>query len=160
MKRLFCLAMAGFSLAVGAQTVALTSTSSGDITGTFVQQANGSFIDTFTFTPTSVAGKVSVSLSDINGPINFFTALLNGQGFAFLPEDGNTNFHFSTTVTADQPLQLQVSGFAGDASTLSGMDATYGGSFIISGIPEPADIALMLAGLAGIGMLARRRKTT
>lgn len=157
MKKLFCCAIAGLSLAAGAQTVALTPTSHGGYTGSFVQEADGSFFDTFTFTPASVVGEIRVSLTDVQGPINFFTALLKGQGFAFLPESGSSTFAFATSVTSDQPLQLQVSGFAGDATTLTAMEATYGGSFVISAIPEPAPVALLLVGLGLVGGLGLRR---
>ena len=151
MKRLFCGALAAVSLAAGAQTVTLSPTVDGGFTGSFVQAANGSFLDTFTFTPSTVGGNVAVTLTDAAGPINFFTAILDGQGFGFMPESGSTAFVFDATVTADQPLQLLVTGFAGDASTLTPADASYQGEFTISAVPEPYSVAMLLA---GIGMMA------
>ena len=81
MKRLLCGALAAVSLAASAQTVVLSPAVGGGFTGSFVQAANGSFFDTFTFMPGSVSGNVTVTLTDAEGPINFFTAILNGQGF-------------------------------------------------------------------------------
>ena len=161
MKRLLCGALAAVSLAAGAQTVALSPTAGGGFTGSFVQAANGSFFDTFTFTPGAVSGDVTVTLTDAAGPINFFTAILNGQGFGFTPESGDTAFVFNANVTADQPLQLFVTGFAGDASTLTAADASYQGEFTISTVPEPQNAALLLAGIGLVAAaVAWRRRTS
>ena len=157
MKRLLCAGISAISLAAGAQTVTLSPIAAGVFTGSFVQAANGSFFDTFTFTPGAVGGKVTVTLTDVDGPINFFTAILNGQGFGFMPENGGTTFVFNTTVTSDQPLQLLVTGFAGDASTLTPADGSYQGEFTISAVPEPANIAIWLAGL-GLAAVGWRRR--
>ena len=158
MKRLLCGALAAVSLAAGAQTVMLSPTAGGGYTGSFVQAANGSFFDTFTFMPGAVSGNVTVTLTDADGPINFFTAILNGQGFGYMPESGDSAFVFNATVTADQPLQLLVTGFAGDASTLTAADASYQGVFSISTVPEPQDVALLLAGLGVVAGAARWRR--
>ena len=160
MKRLLCGALAAVSLAAGAQTVTLSPTAGGGFTGSFAQTANGSFLDTFTFTPGAVSGNVMVTLTDASGPINFFTAILNGQGFGFMPESGGTAFVFDATVTADQPLQLLITGFAGDASTLTPADASYQGAFTISTVPEPQNIALLLAGVGVVVAAARWRRRT
>lgn len=160
MKRLLCGALAAVSLAAGAQTVTLSPSAGGGYTGSFVQSANGSFFDTFTFMPGAVSGNVQVTLTDAAGPINFFTAILNGQGFGFMPESGDTAFVFNATVTSDQPLQLLVTGFAGDASTLTAADASYQGAFAISTVPEPQNLALLLAGIGAMVAAARWRRRT
>jgi opacity protein-like surface antigen len=160
MKRLLCGALAAVSLAAGAQTVALTTTAGGGYTGSVVQAANGSFFDTFTFTPGALNGNVTVTLTEAEGSINFFTAILNGQGFGFLPENGGTAFVFNATVTADQPLQLLVTGYAGDASTFTPTDGSYLAEFTISAVPEPRNEALLLAGLGIAAAAARRRRTS
>lgn len=159
MKRLLCGALAAVTLAAGAQTVTLSPTTGGGFTGSFLQAANGSFFDTFTFVPGSVSGNVTLTLTDADGPINFFTAILNGQGFSFLPENGGNAFVIDAIVTADQPLQLLVTGYAGDASTLTPADASYRGEFTISAVPEPGNVALWLAGLGIAAAVVRRRQT-
>lgn len=160
MKRFLCGALAAVSLAAGAQTVTLSPTAGGGLAGSFVQAANGAFFDTFTFTPAAVSGNVTVTLTDAAGPISFFTAILNGQGFGFLPESGSTAFVFNATVTADQPLQLLVTGYAGDASMLTPADASYQGELTISTVPEPGDVTLLLAGLGAMAAAVRWRRRT
>jgi hypothetical protein len=123
---------------------------------TFERAVSGLFVDTFTFTPATFAGDVSVSFTSLSGPVNFFAALLNGQGFSFLPESGQALFAFQTAVTADMPLELTLLGFAGNAETLMDASGVYRGT-ITAAIPEPETYALMFAGLAVIGAVARRR---
>ena len=96
-------------------SLVLSPSGAGTSMASFERVANGFFLDTFTFTPAAVSGNVSVDLVPASGSISFFSALLNGQGFSFLPENGDTHFRFQSVVGSDQPLQLQVLGFAGDA---------------------------------------------
>ena len=137
----------------------LTPSGTGMLGTTFQRTDTGLFIDTFSFSPSTFSGLVAVSLVPVNGPINFFSALLNGNGFSFLPENGTTTFSFQSAVAADQPLILQVFGYAGDALTLTDMAATYGGTITataVAAVPEPASYGLMLAGLVMMGVSARR----
>lgn len=156
MKKMLCAAAIGLLVVTASHAVGLSSTGEGGYSGTFSSNVNGSFIDAFSFDPASVAGVVKIELTP-SGPANFFTALLNGQGFSYLPENGSMSFEFEGIVTADQPLQLQVFGFGGDASTLTPMDAAYSGSITISSIPEPSTLALLIAGLSVVALSARRR---
>jgi len=158
MKKFLCGAFAAVSLAAGAQTVSLSGTAGGGLTGSFVQAADGSFFDTFIFAPGAVSGNVEVTLTDAAGPINFFTAILNGQGFGFLPESGNAAFAFHALVTADQPLQLLVTGYAGDALALTPAEASYRLDLSISPVPEPQNIALLLAGLGVVAAVRWQRR--
>lgn len=153
---------AGGALAQESAPIALTLTASGanTSTATFQRTVSGFFLDTFEFTPATFSGNVAVSLVPVSGPVNFFAALLNNQGFSFLPESGATTFAFQANVSADVPLSLQVLGFAGDAETLTGAAAVYSGTITatsVAVIPEPETYALMLAGLASIAALRRRR---
>lgn len=157
MNKLLCAATISLLSATASQAVTLTSTGGGGYTGTFTSNVDGSFLDTFTFTPASVAGEVKIDLTP-TGPVNFFTALLNGQGFSYLPENGKASFDFEGVVAADQPLQLQVFGFAGDASSLSAMEASYTGNISISAIPEPNTYLLLLAGVAAVVSAKVRRR--
>lgn len=158
MKKMLCAATIGLLAVTASHAVTLTPTGGGGYTGTFASNVDGSFTDTFTFDPSSVAGDVKIDLTP-SGPVNFFTALLNDQGFSYLPESSGPSFDFEGIVTADQPLQLQVFGFAGDASTLTAMDASYSGSITIAAVPEPAMLALLFAGLGVVTLSARRKRT-
>jgi hypothetical protein len=167
--RLKCLlAVASFVLAPGAfaqvsPSVGLVLSPSGDgmLSASFQSSVNGFFLDSFTFTPSALSGEVSVSLMPGSGPINFTTALLNGDGFSFDPDAGSSTFSFHSMANAAQPLALQILGFAGDASTLTAMAETYTGTISVStvaAVPEPATYALMLAGLGLVGALLQRRQ--
>lgn len=165
MKKLICAAALGLLFVTASEVtyasdvVTLVPTQGGGYTGTFGLNANGIFQDTFTFLPTTFAGEVMIDLK-ATGPVTFFTALLNRQGFSYLPENGNKSFDFKAVVGTDQPLQLLVSGFSGDASTLTAMPGSYAGSISISAVPEPASVALWLAGLVFVQSLVWRRRTT
>lgn len=127
----------------------------GTLGTSFERSVSGLFVDTFTFTPSTFTGSVAVNLTSLSGPVNFFSALLNGERFSFLPESGQTSFAFQANVTAAMPLELTVLGFAGNADTLTAASGAYRGT-IVAVIPEPETYALMLGGLAAIGAMARR----
>ena len=128
-------------------------------------------VDTYAIAPGPFTGTVSVRL-DGTESVNFFAAILGDQGFSFLPENEATNdFAFTATLDNVSPLTLTVSGFAG----LTGFDGNgvetgqaltaIPGSYTLSitttpvaAIPEPETYALMLAGLAFVGMWARRKR--
>ena len=154
MTKLICAAALGLLVAASSQAAVTLVPTGGGYTGTFVSNPDGSFIDTFTFTTAFVAGDVKVDLAP-TGPVNFFTALLNGQGFSFLPESGASSFDFEAVVGTDQPLQLQVFGFSGDASTLTAMAGSYVGTITVSTVPEPASLWLLSLGLAGVAAAVR-----
>lgn len=141
----------------------LTPTSANTLGTTFQSTVTGFFLDTFEFTPASLGGggTVSVSLMPLSGPVNFAAALLNGEGFGFMPESGATTFAFAASITPGAPLELQVLGFAGDAEAFEGDTATYSSMITVqtvAAIPEPETYALMLAGLGVVGAIARRRR--
>jgi len=95
---------------------------------TFERSVSGLFVDVFSFTPATVAGTVSVTLTPLDSSVQFFAALLADQGFGFLPESGATNFSFAAMVDAAKPLSLTVFGFAGNADTLADAAGRYSGN--------------------------------
>jgi hypothetical protein len=134
----------------------LVPTGANTSVATFERTVNGAFLDSFTFSPASFAGTVSVSLMPLSGPINFTVALLNDQPFSFFPESGQSTFAFQADVSADMPLSLVVLGFSGDAETFTAASGRYGGT--VTAIPEPGTYALLLGGLAALGVMNRRRQ--
>jgi len=126
---------------------------------TFQRSVSGLFIDVFSFTPATVAGTVSVTLTPLDSSINFFVALINADSFSFFPESGATNFSFQSVVDASSPLSLTVFGYAGDASNLTDGNGRYSGTIsvqTVAAVPEPETYALFLAGLVALGAMKKR----
>ena len=156
-KCLAAASMLALAASAGAQEAApiplvLAPSGAGMFGATFERSVTGLAVDTFTFTPPAFAGSVAVAFTPLAGPINFFSALLNGQGFSFDPDAGESTFAFRADVTADMPLELQLLVFAGDTDTLTAATGRYGGAItataVTTAIPEPQTYALLLAGLA------------
>ena len=148
---------AGASIAATPDPVVLLTTGPGTFAGSFVQPVDGLFIDTFSFIPDTFRGRVSVSLTSLSGPVSFFTASLNGQDFSFFPELGQVDFSFNAYVNNDVPLSLTVFGAVLDGNGNPGGLGSYGGS-ITAAVPEPQTWALLLAGLAGVAVAARKAR--
>ena len=87
---------------------------------------------------------------------NFFVALINADSFSFFPASGVTNFSFQSVVDASSPLSLTAFGYAGDASNLTDGTGRYSGTIqmqTVAAVPEPQTYALLLAGLAALGVM-------
>ena len=150
--------LAGSALASVAAPVSLLPSGPGMFSGSFTQSVDGSFIDEFTFSPASFSGLVSVRLSSVSGPVSFFSALLNGQGFSFDPALGQPDFSFSALVTNDMPLMLTVLGAVLDAAGNPAGAGSYAAAITAAAVPEPQSLALVLAGLAALGFALRRKQ--
>ena len=157
----FALAVSGaFAQEAAPIQIVLNPSGPSTFAATFQRSVTGFFLDTFDFTPASFSGLVSVSLRPVSGPVNFFSALLGNDGFGFLPENGLTTFDFQSNLSAASPFELVVLGFAGDADILAAAPAVYSGTITaqaVAAIPEPETYALLLAGLAVLGAVGRRR---
>lgn len=121
------------------------------------------FVDTFVFSlPAGLGnplGNGMVSFNSLSGPITLVVGLLaaaNGDDIA--STDGLETFPGSLAFSnASAPITLTVLGFTGEGPGAP----SYAGRLTfnaVAAIPEPETYALMLAGLAGVGYAARRRK--
>ncbi len=159
-KKLLLAAACGsaFALPAQAETIALTSTGGGSFAGSFVQMVAGTGFDNFDFTPVSFAGLVSVDLLSLTGPIAFSVAALNDVGFALDAMAPTNSFSFSSTVTADAPLNLFVVAATPDFGTGMGSYRINVTATSVAAIPEPQTWALLALGLGAIGFAAQRRR--
>jgi len=148
---------ASLASAASPDPVLLTPAGPGLLSGGFTQAVDGLFIDTFSFMPSAFDGLVSVTLSSLGGPVSFFTASLNGQDFSYFPELGQTDFAFQAQVTSSMPLSLTVFGAVLDADGNPLGAGSYIGAITVA-VPAVQSYALMLAGLVGLALAARRRR--
>lgn len=161
------LALSAMASAVHAKTENLgVLTSTGTTFGnTFY--TNGTFTDYYTFS-IGTAGDVSGTTADTSYVVMFqkdvsvdSLVLSSGSLANVLAKDTTANsFSFSGLTAGSYTLTVNgtVSGL-----TVLGASGNYSGnikavaSSVASAAPEPADLALTLVGLAGVGMLVRRR---
>lgn len=154
------IAIMGFSTGALANDVNNTiGVSGGTIFFGALHTDNAPFTDTFDFN--NVLGSVLASASLVTigftpaQDINFTSATLNGNPLSLSPngpiESGFTLAQLGLT----GPLQLVVTGTTGAGG---GVFSSYSGTLNVTQIPEPGTYALMLAGLSGIGFMARRQK--
>lgn len=159
---------AGNNHAINATTGAVAFT--GNVTGNFSAVAYSNTIALPAVAPAStalyyidnVADTLSVATGAFNaptitpiGPLGIdvlrasgFEVLGNGQAFAALNVDAGTSL-----ATGLYSINLAT----GQASQVGTFNGTLSG-LTVSAVPEPGSYALMLAGLAGVGALVRRRR--
>ena len=123
--------------------------------GHFGNDPKGIFSDVFTFVPAATQGsKASAAFVNMDldgtGIINFGGATLNGIAFT---QTGVDRWSLASTLIPAGPLTLTV---WGDASN----GGSYGGNInlLLAPVPEAETYAMLLGGLALMGVVARRRK--
>jgi hypothetical protein len=135
-------------------------TSPYDYTGGFNISHTSAFTDTFTFSPNFGNSLVSAVVQSIGfnktTDIDFTSVTLNGHALDLI------NGNIDTAQTLSQlslngPLTLVVSGKSHYAGVTS-FNASYSGTINVTAVPEPETFAMLGAGLAMVGFVARRRK--
>jgi hypothetical protein len=146
------------SLAAAIALFTSASTAFADITPTFDGLSAGftvshsaAFTDTLTF---SLPGITSVEVSIFSvglgaHNIDFISATLNGVALKVTNGMVDT-IDTPTALALTGPLKLVISG-------MSGSNASYFGTLIVTTVPEPESVALVLAGMGVMGVMARRR---
>jgi hypothetical protein len=169
-------ALAAVSAQAGAATVAVGLLGASNATLSHTFNAKGSFTDYYTFTiganSNGIAGitsdsaksssvrDVSISQFMLSGG-SLGSSLIDttiGDGFSFVGLGAG-----SYTLAITGSVSVTSAWFNNDSSSYSG---SYSGSFhalaapgaaVASPAPEPADFALALMGLVGVGFMVRRR---
>lgn len=167
---LLAMTAAGPAAAESVDVTLVSGTQGGSYTGveSVTHAEVGSFTDSFLLHLTSPS-LVEVSLITIGASdyqyISFSKVLLNGVEMSLTtqePGDGTrTSFGFLSQQGLSGDVLLTVEGYAGGSLPLgSSISASYTSSFnvLTSVVPEPASVALMLAGLGVVGVFARRRR--
>ncbi|MGH8668531.1 MAG: FxDxF family PEP-CTERM protein [Burkholderiales bacterium] len=137
-----------------------------DFAGSFINATAGTtFLDhwAFSVTPDSLFTSITLTLNDQNGifaivPASFSTALFTSAGvlveaaiqFNTVLGQGSL-VPFSPIAAGDYDLRV-----AGELAGITG--GAYAGHITLA-IPEPETYAMLLAGLALMGFVARRRKS-
>ena len=126
-------------------------------TGFYGNSVTSDFVDTFYITLTD-SYRLSITLTntlDVNGPVLFnLVELLNSSSVSLGTLAGGAvpnSFNVGPGVYA-----LQLTGGLAEGATRG----SYSGTIDIAAVPEPASWAMMIAGIAAVGVSMRRRNQT
>ena len=170
------LALACGHAAAGQDNLGLVGAQGTQFGNTFYSATSG-FTDYYTFrieapgtvsgttidgAPSTASGSYSLSAKDVV----LTSIILGNPGFSqyygvdlSIPKDGSTNtFNFASLAAGTY--KLAVTGYVSDGKAGS---ASYSGvirtnASVASPAPEPADLALTLMGLAGVGFMLRKQR--
>jgi hypothetical protein len=127
----------------------------------------GFFEDVYTFSSFSgyafVNGTISTLGTRQTGDIDFQSVVVNGVSFDLTKKAAGSNpdgDEFARLIDArfGPALTLIVKGYAGGSLAAgSAIAASYSGTINITPVPEPQTYAMLLAGLAAVTFVARRR---
>lgn len=150
-------AVAALAMAPAANAATTITLSGTPLSGTFGNTVSGDFTDIFEFSFSgagNASGSVtSVALNGIGaaGDISFSSITIDGTAFTPLFTGANEWFVLSPTLlAADTVHTLKIVGSSIGSSS-------YGGQLAIAAVPEPATWAMMIAGVAAVGVAMRRR---
>nr|WP_316639561.1 FxDxF family PEP-CTERM protein [uncultured Roseateles sp.] len=123
----------------------------------------GAFTDVLTFAG-GIDGMFSSALITTgffaNSNIDLTSVSVNGLPFALSPT-GTLEWASIGPVDLHQPFVITIMGMAApDLAAGSAISASYAGTVNITPVPEPESYALMLAGLAALGFMVKRRSNS
>lgn len=147
-----------------------------DVDGSLATSGDRFFASSFLYSAGSVRGggsPVSPSGGPLNGASSSTTVdegwatlgsidgIFFGTGSITLGDGGSLTAVFDPTISIGSSLFLFAGEVSGDAGeTLTGLVEITDTPPTMTPVPLPAGLPLMLSGLLGIGLLARRKKTT
>ena len=121
---------------------------------------NGSYVYETQFTVTGTPSSSNSLSFDFAADNEVASITLNGTTFYTGPTDGSSQYGNFTAVTAVDllnsglnTLQFDVVNYAQNGGNPSGLDVKFTG---VGGVPEPSTWVMMLAGLAGFGLIGHR----
>ena len=141
------------------QTIAISSDESLEIAGgpAILDSTDGTFSQ-LTISATAPAS-LSTVIFDIDATVDGFVTFTDASGTSspFALDDSGSNFFTLTGITGNFLTFTTFNSLQAEADIVADVKQVRLG--IVGAIPEPETYALMMAGLAAVGFIARRRKT-